>query len=803
MMLSRWWLRFFWIVVLLFCVSCQDEDYFPPPETEGGWRKDTNPDFVRGEGLDPNRLEEFGRYNLSVPNTNWQPYADYQGILVIKDGWIVGEWYNTPEARNFKTYLSSNGKAVAAICFGIMAQDSRNGQISLKIGPRSKLYDRNWIPEAFPLSDPSKAQITFEQVLRHTSGICPERTGMGEAIEQGRNDWTDYEDWLLGHDAQWPQTGHIYFPPGQPEGWAGKEVWAEHEGGYSSVAFGHLGLILANVYQKPAGEFLWDRLLEPIGFEGIDFHAPPSEEIQWFSAGGLRMTPRDYARFSYFLLRDGRWNDHQIVDASWVEKFRKSTAYINIRSNHDGFFGPYPKDMFRIAGSGLNWAFIVPSLDLIAIRTGRANNGQWDEVEQQFLQKLFAAVNIEEEQPPPRLEPEDARIVPSSDEPEWLWHDDGRSFFLAGPGDPEGFLYRGEISPDCTRAGDQMDLIGKMKGTGANSIYLMSLRSHGGDGDSTENPFVNHNPEEGLNPAILNQWEKWFTVMDRNRITTFFFFFDDGARLAEPRAPLSERERSYIRDLVNRFEHHNYLVWCVAEEYQEAFTPEQIIDFATEIRKVDDYGHPIAVHKLSGTDFSEFEGSELVDQFAIQLGKPEDPADLAEPAEVHQKVLEAWRKAEGRFNLNLSELAGHYVPGNRATTRQKSWAAAMAGAYVMVIDMDIENTDRQELADCGRMARFFESTDFYRMEPRDELARGSTEYVLSSSFGSYILYSSDASGPGIGLAGLSPGLYDLRWFDCETGQQVSYERVEVDCDTRSWPLPSLFGSEVALYVTRR
>lgn len=799
----RWCPSLFWLALLLTYLSCQDSRYYPLPEAEGGWRKQTDPGFLHSLGLDSERLEEFGHYNLSVSNTNWKPYSDYQGTLVIKDGWIVGEWYNTPDARNFKTYISSNGKAVAAICLGIMVRDSRDGHLSVQIDPSSKLYHRDWLPGGFPLSDPLKAEITLEHVLQHTSGICPERTGTGEAVEQGRNDWTNYENWILGHDPQWPQTGQIYFPPGQPEEWVGNEVWAEDAGGYSSVAFGHLGLILANVYEKPAREFLWNRLLEPIGFSGIEFHAPPSEEIEWFSAGGLRMTPRDYARFAYFLLRDGQWNGQQIVDISWVKKFRESTAYINIRSNQDGFFGQYPKEMFRIAGSGLNWAFIIPSLDLIAIRTGRASNGKWDEVEQKFLQKLFAAVDSPPLQSSKYPGAGKARIVPSMSSPSWLEHEDGAPFFLAGPGDPEGFLYRGEINPDGTRNGDQMDLIGKMKGTGANCIYLMSIRSHGGDGDQTENPFVDHDPDQGLSPAVLDQWEQWFTVMDRTRITTFFFFFDDGARLAKRRAPLSEQERQYIRDIVNRFKHHDYLIWSIAEEYQEAFTSEQIIDFAAEIRSADEYGHPIAVHKLSGTDFAEFDRSELIDQFAIQLGSPENPADLAEPKKIHRQVLEAWRRAEGRYNLNLSELAGHYVPGDRAKTRQKSWAAAMAGAYVMVIDMDIESSDGEALADCGRMVRFFESTDFYRMKPSDELARESTEYVLASSFGTYILYSSDAAGPGLGVAGLKPGQYDLRWFDCENGQEILLEKFLVEQGPTTWPVPAAIGPEVALYITRR
>ena len=105
------------------------------------------------------------------------------------------------------------------------------------------------------------------------------------------------------------------------------------------------------------------------------------------------MTPRDYARFAYFLLNDGRWGNNQIVAGEWIKKFRNSPLYANIRSNCDAIFGEqYPADMFRIAGSGVNIAFIIPSMDLIALRTGRVSNSRWEEVESAFLEKLFEAI---------------------------------------------------------------------------------------------------------------------------------------------------------------------------------------------------------------------------------------------------------------------------------------------------------------------------------------------------------------------------------------------------------------------------
>ena len=82
------------------------------------------------------------------------------------------------------------------------------------------------------------------------------------------------------------------------------------------------------------------------------------------------------------------------MESAWVQRFRTSIRYPNIRSNRDGYFGvDYPPDMFRIAGSGLNWAFMIPSHNVIALRISRASNNQWDAVQEEFLAKLFAAIS--------------------------------------------------------------------------------------------------------------------------------------------------------------------------------------------------------------------------------------------------------------------------------------------------------------------------------------------------------------------------------------------------------------------------
>ena len=105
----------------------------------------------------------------------------------------------------------------------------------------------------------------------------------------------------------------------------------------------------------------------------------------------------------------------------------------------------------------------------------------------------------------------------------WLRYEDGSPFFLCGPGDPEGFLYRGTRNSDGTRGGDQKALIKKLAKTSANGIYMQIIRSHGGDGSSTHNPFIYSDPALGLDEDILDQWETWFPNSSNQKVRTAGF----------------------------------------------------------------------------------------------------------------------------------------------------------------------------------------------------------------------------------------------------------------------------------------
>ena len=538
--------------------------------------------------------------------------------------------------------------------------------------------------------------------------------------------------------------------------------------------------------------------------------------------GRLRISVRDFTRFGLLYLREGQWKDGRLLRSESARmavasplpnsiprtKGEKADMIPGQRSigggnNQTDHFGSYsfawwingidrgykrhwpdaPINTYGCFGHGGMRAMVVmPGLDLIVCWNDTRIDSR--EKENEALKRLRDSVIS--------TGPMTGQIVPDLQRPQWLKRHNTGPFFLCGPGDPEGFLYRGTRNADGTRNGDQMKLIEKIKGTGANCLYIMAVRSHGGDGDETQNPFTGHDPDKGINDLIFDQWETWFRAMDENGITIFLFLYDDSCSLWDTGDTIGAKESRFIERLVNRFEHHKNLIWCIVEEYQEAFSAQRVKTIAAKIRESDDFHHPIAVHKLNGLDFSELADDPCIDQFAIQY-------NVSTAGELHQGMIEAWDRAKGRYNLNMSEAANH---GTGAELRLKNWACAMGGAYVMVLGMDAVSTPRADLSNCGRLVRFFESTSFSTMAPHDELASAGTQYLLADPGKCYIAYASHLSGK-IGVKDMKAGSYDFHWFDCKTGKEITHNSISVKAGDGSWAMPSGMGSELAVYIQRK
>ncbi len=352
-------------------------NYFPPPESNGGWRTLTGDESIRNvAGMDPTKLDGL---------RDWLMASDKRGFaaVVIRRGHIVLEVERGNSSRTDARRVASVSKAVCATVLAIASEQSRQG-----LGRRKMTFDDrafDFIPWAHPLSDPRKAQITIRQMLNHTSGLCPEGTG---APNDGS--W----EYILGHTGD-ARTVRLAFDPGTASG-------------YSSHALHHMSLVCENVTGRPYDEFAIDALFKPLGIEhwwfqyyngGTNYGRHPSH--------GMGMPARDLARIAYCMLREGRWQDRQVVPRWFVEESGASTH--NVRRPEmrfkllaEGFSHAWelaafrgeksagiPKDARFKPGSGGQLIAFVPSLDLVVTRqTGSSGDWQYEE----YLRRACDAV---------------------------------------------------------------------------------------------------------------------------------------------------------------------------------------------------------------------------------------------------------------------------------------------------------------------------------------------------------------------------------------------------------------------------
>jgi CubicO group peptidase (beta-lactamase class C family) len=362
--------------------------YFPPPEAAGGWRATTDPANIRKLGMDGASLKQLGQYLMSLPYENYSTgvsgyKASNKAAIVVKNGWIVGEYYNQTGANKALYYTASNGKTFAMLLAGHLAQTYPG----LGFGLTSKLYDRRWLAQGFPLTDSRKAGITLDQVFRHASGIIPEvHHQIASGAVQTEADW-NFEPFTLGKDAQWPQSARLAYTPGQP--------WSyTKDSAYSSVAFNHLSLVFRNVTGKEASVYLQQAILNRIGVGRTAYKLTSGMgDTKYAAAGNVLLSARDFVRVGYLMLHEGNWNGRRIFPTAWLRRFTGSTAYTNIRTNRDCRWGAkYPADLYRTTGSGMNWVLVVPSLDLLLSFNGRTPASKRAEIDRVSLERLFSAV---------------------------------------------------------------------------------------------------------------------------------------------------------------------------------------------------------------------------------------------------------------------------------------------------------------------------------------------------------------------------------------------------------------------------
>ncbi|MEI7651999.1 MAG: serine hydrolase, partial [Verrucomicrobiota bacterium] len=145
----------------LLAVSALAADYFPPSDAQGGWRTPKDKAEARAlAGIDLDRLEQA--YHATERSN-----TENGGLVVISKGYLVLEKYFGKAHRNANPDMASTGKAFTSISCGVMLHEFKS---KLPDGLDTKVFTKEFLPEAFPLRDPREADIRLGHLLCMTSG---------------------------------------------------------------------------------------------------------------------------------------------------------------------------------------------------------------------------------------------------------------------------------------------------------------------------------------------------------------------------------------------------------------------------------------------------------------------------------------------------------------------------------------------------------------------------------------------------------------------------------------------------------
>jgi CubicO group peptidase (beta-lactamase class C family) len=285
-------------------------------------------------GIDPAGLEAARAYAF-------EPEHHTQGVVVIRGGEIVGEWYAEGADADSWAASWSVAKSFTSATTGIAIDE---GAIA-GIDEPAATYLTDW-------AGTEHDTITVEDLLQMNSGI----------------DWN--EDYR-GADAEIVRmvTGEpdqLAYAMSVPQGVEPGTRWS-----YSSGDTMLLGGVVEAATGQPLDEYAQEHLLDPIGIDQVEWWRDAEGQTLGYCC--LDTTSRDFARLGLLYLHDGRWEDEQVVPADWVD------ATIEPVANSDGQYGyqwwtydidGVPAETFLAEGIDGQFIYVIPSLDLVVVRNG-------------------------------------------------------------------------------------------------------------------------------------------------------------------------------------------------------------------------------------------------------------------------------------------------------------------------------------------------------------------------------------------------------------------------------------------------
>lgn len=273
-------------------------------------------------------------------------------VLVAYRGQIIAERYIEGFSPETPILGWSMTKSILATCYGIL--DFQN-----------KLD----VDTYFPFGDEVrmknlKHQISLNHLLRMQSGL---------EWDEDYGSISDVTE-MLFLDADMTQKQANKQPIAAPT-----EVW-----NYSSGTSNMLSGILRKQFKTHQEylDFPYTSLIDKIGMHSMLIETDMAGNFVGSSYGWANT--RDWAKFGILHLNKGNWNGEQLFAPEWIDYITEPTEHSNGTYgahwwlNAEGKYPDVPKDLYSANGFQGQFVFVIPSKDLVIVRTGLAESPDFD-----------------------------------------------------------------------------------------------------------------------------------------------------------------------------------------------------------------------------------------------------------------------------------------------------------------------------------------------------------------------------------------------------------------------------------------
>lgn len=304
----------------------------PAEAGPGGWETAT-PASV---GMDPAVLDQARAYAF-------QPDMHTQGVVVVRGGRLVAEWYAPGEGPDSWAASWSVGKSFASALVGIAIAQGKIPNVDV---PMSDYYPE-WVGTP-------KGAMTLRDVLTMQSGL-----EFNEDYSPGNIEGSDIIQMGLSRN-------QLAYATSRPLSHVPGTRWS-----YSSGD----AMLLSGVIQKatgmPADRYAQQVLFDPLGIRQVEWWRDGAGHTLTYCC--LDTTSRNFARMGLLYLRGGDWGGTQVVPSQWVHD-----SFVPVPDS-DGQYGymwwmmTMPEvtgPIYQALGFDGQTIVIIPSLDLVVVRNG-------------------------------------------------------------------------------------------------------------------------------------------------------------------------------------------------------------------------------------------------------------------------------------------------------------------------------------------------------------------------------------------------------------------------------------------------